>query len=81
MAHKHNQSINELHLSRVFSLGIILNVIYVVVEIVYGLLLNSSALLSDAGHNFGDIISLLIGAIAFYLAKIKSIGSCISASY
>jgi len=75
MAHKHNQSINELHLSRVFFLGIILNVIYVVVEIVYGLLLNSSALLSDAGHNFGDIISLLIGAIAFYLAKIKPKGN------
>jgi cobalt-zinc-cadmium efflux system protein len=40
---------------KAFALGIALNVIFVVVEIIYGLIANSSALLADAGHNASDV--------------------------
>ncbi len=74
MEHKHNHShhqINTANLNTAFLVGIGLNVVFVVVEVVYGIVLNSSALLSDAGHNFSDVISLIIGASAFVLMKFK----------
>jgi cobalt-zinc-cadmium efflux system protein len=42
------------------------------VEVVYGLLINSMALLADAGHNFSDVLGLLLAWGASYLAKIAS---------
>lgn len=52
-------------------IGIILNTMYVVVEITYGLSNNSTSLLSDAAHNVGDISGLLLAFLAFRLQKIK----------
>ncbi len=69
--HHHTHGINDQKLNLAFIIGIGLNVAFVVIEVVYGLLLNSVALLSDAGHNFSDVISLLLGALAFYLLKVK----------
>jgi cobalt-zinc-cadmium efflux system protein len=43
-----------------FTLGIGLNGALVVLQIVYGVLGNSVALLADAGHNFGDVVGLLL---------------------
>lgn len=40
---------------------------FVFVELVYGFRAHSLALLSDAGHNFTDALSLLLAWIAFYL--------------
>lgn len=52
-------------------IGIFLNSAYVVMEIIYGLIAHSSALLADAGHNAGDVLSLGFswGALAFALRK------------
>lgn len=52
-------------------IGIGLNVIYVIVEIIYGIQQNSTSLLSDAAHNVGDISGLLLAYLAFRLSKIK----------
>lgn len=41
-------------------MGVGLNVLFVVVEVVFGLLANSLALLADAGHNLADVLSLLL---------------------
>ena len=74
MVHKHDHHIDssgEKRLNVAFLIGIVLNVGFVAVEVVFGLLLNSVALLSDAGHNFSDVLSLLIGAVAFFLMKVK----------
>ncbi len=46
-----------------------LNLGFVVAEIVFGLAANSLALLSDAGHNAGDVLGLVIAWIAVRLAK------------
>ncbi|MBC8315942.1 MAG: cation transporter [Bacteroidales bacterium] len=69
-----NQSIesNELTgVNRAFIIGIILNLVFVVVEFGAGIYLNSLALISDAGHNLSDVASLSLAMLAFRLAKVK----------
>lgn len=57
-------------LGRVFLISIALNVLYVAIEAIVGFYENSLGLLSDAGHNLGDVFSLLLALLAFRLAKI-----------
>jgi cobalt-zinc-cadmium efflux system protein len=52
-----------------FAVGIALNLIFVAVEFVYGVLANSMALVADAGHNLSDVLSLAIAWIASVLAR------------
>jgi len=66
---KHNHNSNALNFNKSFLIGIVLNVVYIVVEVVYGLLGNSMALLADAGHNFSDVLGLVLAWGATYLAK------------
>ena len=56
---------------RAFAIGIGLNLTFVVVEIVYGILSHSVALLADAGHNFGDVLGLGLSWGATALASLK----------
>jgi cobalt-zinc-cadmium efflux system protein len=57
-----------------FGIGIALNIIFVVIEIIYGLMANSSALLADAGHNTSDVLSLIFAWGASVLAGRKPKG-------
>jgi len=52
--------------------GIILNVIFVVVEFGAGILSNSIALISDAGHNLSDVATLVMALGAFRLMAFKA---------
>lgn len=54
---------------RAFAIGIALNVGFVAVEAVYGVLANSVALLADAGHNLSDVLGLAVAWAAAALAK------------
>lgn len=45
---------------RAFAIGTALNMGFVVVEAVYGIMAGSMALLADAGHNLSDVLGLLI---------------------
>jgi len=73
MAHNHSHTITSPNdINRSFMIGIALNVVYVVVEIIYGFQQNSTSLLSDAAHNLGDISGLLLAFLAFRLMKIKA---------
>ncbi|GAB5489615.1 MAG: cation diffusion facilitator family transporter [Parasphingorhabdus sp.] len=54
---------------RAFALGIALNTIYIIVEVVYGLLSGSMALLADAGHNLSDVLGLAVAWAGAELAK------------
>lgn len=54
---------------RAFAIGITLNVVYVVAQAVFGLAAHSLALLSDAGHNLGDVVGLLLAWGATLLAR------------
>ena len=65
----HRHSSSRKNFNSAFIIGIVLNVIYIIVEVVYGLLINSMALLADAGHNFSDVLGLLLAWGAAYLAK------------
>lgn len=66
MAHTHNK---EENYNKAFAFGIALNVIYIVVEVIYGLLISSMALIADAGHNLSDVLGLLLAWGAAFLAK------------
>lgn len=64
--HHHNSKNNTLLIS------IILNVLITASQIVGGILSNSLALISDAMHNFSDVISLIISYIAQKLKHKKT---------
>lgn len=57
-----------------FAIGVTLNMGFVIIEAIYGFLSNSMALLADAGHNFSDVLGLLIAWGATILAKRKPDG-------
>lgn len=57
-------------LNRAFIIGITLNILFVIVEFVVGFYYDSLGLLSDAGHNLGDVASLVLAMLAFRLEKV-----------
>lgn len=72
MAHQHDHhhhSSSLEHLNKAFIIGITLNLIFVCIEFGAGLWLDSMALISDAGHNLSDVISLVVAMLAFRLMK------------
>ena len=71
MAHSHIKNNTQ---NRAFAIGIGLNIAFVGIEIFYGLLANSSALLADAGHNASDVLSLIFAWTAIGLASLKPKG-------
>jgi len=69
-SHSHgSHSHGEFRSGRAFAIGIGLNLTFVVIEVVFGLVANSIALLADAAHNFGDVLGLLLAWGASALAK------------
>lgn len=67
--HHHNPTLD--HLNKAFITGIVLNLVFVAVEFAAGLWLDSLALMSDAGHNLSDVVSLVLALLAFRLMKVK----------
>jgi cobalt-zinc-cadmium efflux system protein len=67
-AHHHHHGGPTDH-GKAFAIAIALNSGFVVAEIVYGLIANSTALLADAGHNLSDVLGLLLAWGATLLAK------------
>jgi cobalt-zinc-cadmium efflux system protein len=59
------------HPGRAFLIGIALNVGFVVVEAIAGLVAESTALLADAAHNLGDVLGLAMAWGATVLARRK----------
>ncbi|MFB6319485.1 cation diffusion facilitator family transporter [Saccharicrinis sp. FJH54] len=77
MAHQHTHShtqASEKSYGKAFAIGIGLNIAFVVLEVIYGLIANSSALLADAGHNTSDVLSLIFAWAAARLATMKPKG-------
>jgi cobalt-zinc-cadmium efflux system protein len=52
-----------------FAIGIALNLGFVVIEALYGLMSNSVSLLADAGHNLSDVLGLGVAWLATVLAR------------
>jgi len=55
--------------SRAFAVGIALNVAIVVIELAFGFLANSMALVADGGHNLSDVLGLVVGWAGAVMAK------------
>lgn len=74
MTHNHSHSHGEQRkdFSKAFIIGILLNSIFIITEVIYGIKANSLALLADAGHNIGDVLGLFLAWGAMLLAKRKS---------
>ena len=58
--HGHWHGHGHANHGRAFAIGIALNLGFVVVEVVYGFLAGSMALLADAGHNMSDVLGLVV---------------------
>lgn len=75
MAHHHHHDHSHTHNAlsgRNLLWSIVLNIIITVAQVIGGVLSGSLALLSDALHNFSDVISLIVSYIANKLAKRKA---------
>lgn len=70
MAHgNHVHSQEQAGHDRAFAVGIALNLGFVAIESVYGVLSQSMALLADAGHNLSDVLALALAWGASVLGR------------
>ncbi|WP_298622389.1 cation diffusion facilitator family transporter [uncultured Legionella sp.] len=67
--HGHNHG--EVTYNKAFLIAIIANSIFVVLQIIYAYISNSTSLLADAFHNLGDVLGLVLAWIALGLMKRK----------
>ena len=65
----HSHSHAHLDYGRAFAVGITLNLVYVAGEAAAGILSGSLALIADAGHNLGDVLSLSLAWGAAVLSR------------
>jgi cobalt-zinc-cadmium efflux system protein len=70
--HHHSATVTLTKVSRAFMIGIVLNLLFVLIQAGVGLHIRSLSLLSDAGHNFADVASLVLSLIAFKLHQVKA---------
>ncbi|RDY59797.1 cation diffusion facilitator family transporter [Flagellimonas nanhaiensis] len=69
--HGHSHSHNDLK-GRNLLISIFLNILITISQVIGGIISGSLALLSDALHNFSDVLSLIISYIATFLGKKKA---------
>ncbi|WP_127848443.1 cation diffusion facilitator family transporter [Lacticaseibacillus hulanensis] len=55
---------NHQNKGRAFSLGMLINSLYTIIEMVFGLAIGSMALVADALHNLSDVLSLFVSWVA-----------------
>ena len=67
--HGHAHTHAPASFGKAFAIGIALNLGFVVIEALYGLLGNSVSLLADAGHNLSDVLGLGAAWLGSVLAQ------------
>lgn len=72
MTHQHDHSLHQPLKGRNLLISILLNVGITLAQVIGGIASGSLALLSDALHNFTDVISLIISYVANRLARTKA---------
>lgn len=65
----HSHSHAPANFSRAFAIGLTLNLGFVCLEAVFGVLAHSVSLLADAGHNLSDVLGLVLAWGASVLAR------------
>ncbi|PKL42987.1 MAG: cation transporter [Candidatus Riflebacteria bacterium HGW-Riflebacteria-1] len=68
-SHHHGHSHGPVDYNRAFAIGVALNISFATVEAFYGYFAGSLALVADAGHNFSDVLGLLLAWGGSRLAK------------
>ena len=75
MPHVHLHENHHYHpntsMNKAFIVGIVLNVLFVLIEAIIGLQIHSLSLLTDAGHNLGDVAGLILVVLATRIAQRK----------
>src|SRR5690606_8435858 len=71
MSHDHSHHHKDLK-DRNLLISILLNTLITVAQVIGGLISGSLSLLSDALHNFSDVLSLIISYVASKLSKRKA---------
>ncbi|SDG76859.1 cation diffusion facilitator family transporter [Winogradskyella thalassocola] len=73
MSHNHNHSHSPKDLKgQKLLISILLNIVITVAQVIGGLVSGSLSLLSDALHNFSDVVSLIVSYVAAKLSKQKA---------
>ena len=72
MGHQHHHSHSHKVDGKNLGISIVLNIVVTIAQIIGGLISGSLSLLSDAVHNFSDVLSLIISFLANRLAKKKA---------
>jgi cobalt-zinc-cadmium efflux system protein len=67
--HAHGHAHRPDHGGWRFGVAMIVNLGFVVVEAIFGLMAHSTALLADAGHNLSDVLGLALAGGAAWLAR------------
>src|SRR6516165_5569005 len=71
-AHSHNDHHAATEkFGSAFAIGVSLNLLYVVAQVIFGVVAHSLALIADAGHNFSDVLGLLLAWCASYLSRTR----------
>ncbi len=68
-ARAHSHAHTPLDYGRAFTIGIALNLVYVVGEAIAGVISGSLALIADAGHNLSDVLALALSWGAAVLSR------------
>ena len=68
-AHHNHHDHGTDDFTHAFALGIALNVGIVMIELIFGFLANSMALIADGGHNMSDVLGLVVGWAGAVMAK------------
>ena len=71
MGHSHSHNHSQLK-DRNLLISILLNIVITAAQVIGGLVSGSLALLSDALHNFSDVISLVVSYVASKLSRQKA---------
>ena len=71
MSHSHSHDHKDLQGQKLL-ISILLNILITVAQVIGGLVSGSLSLLSDALHNFSDVISLIVSYVATKLTKQKA---------
>ena len=68
--HEHGHHHAPSSFNRAFAIGISLNISFVLIEAFYGWQAQSLSLLADAGHNFSDVIGLVLAWAAIFFGTL-----------
>ncbi|CDZ77933.1 Cadmium, cobalt and zinc/H(+)-K(+) antiporter [Legionella massiliensis] len=67
--HSHGHHHGPVEFNRAFLIAIIANGLFVICQVIFAYIANSTSLLADAIHNLGDVLSLILAWIANGLLK------------